>query len=153
MALLLFVPCHIRETCDRFAEKYGLDGDLVCAVIKTESGFKKDSVSTKGACGLMQIMPETFDYITEKFGLNKGDIFVPENNIEAGCAYLSYLFDEFETEKETLCAYNAGEGTVREWLCDPVISSDGKTLERIPYKETEKYIAKISFYKNLYKGS
>ena len=146
------LPVGVRKTAEKYAEKYGLDGALVCAVIKAESGFDANAVSVKGACGLMQITPSTFEFVLKRYGLPVGDIFDPEDNIRAGCAYLRYLLDIFSTERETLCAYNAGEGTLRSWLDNERYSSDKKTLKKIPFKETENYLKKIKFYYSLYKG-
>ena len=83
---------------------------------KAESGFNPIKVSEKGAAGLMQIMPETAGYIGEKFfSGRKFDLFLPADNIEAGCFYIFYLSEKFENTTEILAAYNAGEGNVKLW--------------------------------------
>ena len=147
-----FVPLEIRNVASEYGEIYGIDDDLICAVIKTESGFQKNRVSKKGACGLMQILPSTYDYVTEKYGLSGEDIFDICSNVEVGTAYLSYLYDNFKTIDEVLCAYNAGEGAVRDWLNDERYSNNGSTLFKIPFPETENYVKKVKFYYNFYKG-
>ena len=126
------------------AEKYGLQRALVYAVIECESGFDKDAVSSAGACGLMQLMPDTFEWIfsgTEKNG--SADIFDPRQNVEAGCKYLSYLIKRFENVETALAAYNAGEGTVSTWLKGEKYSEDGKALSVIPYSETRLYVGRV----------
>ena len=149
---LTFVPPNIGKISSDYSEKYGLDRNLICAVIKAESGFDERATSSKGACGLMQLLPSTYEFVAQKYSLQEGDIYNPERNIEAGCAYLHYLFERFSTVKEVLCAYNAGEGVVSGWLADEKYSSDGATLNVIPYKVTEKYVQKILLFYNFYKG-
>ena len=145
------VPPKIKTLALDGANEYGLDASLVLAVIKCESGFDADAVSVKGACGLMQLTPSTYDYITALFGID-GKIFDSAANVAAGCAYLRYLSDIFIGEKEILSAYNAGEGVVRRWLADKKYSTDGVTLKLIPYKETERYVRSVMIYYNFYKG-
>ena len=137
----------IKKTADR----YGLEPGTVAAVIKAESNFDKNAVSQKGATGLMQLLPETAEYIAEKIGYTeKINLKSAECNIELGCAYLEYLFEKFTTEREVLCSYNAGEGRVTAWLSDKTYSSDGKTLEYIPFSETREYVDRVVKYKRKY---
>lgn len=130
----------------------GLDETLVYALIKAESGFDETAVSRVGATGLMQLMPATAQFICKKEGMEWDLSRLTDGayNIKVGCAYLSYLLQRFEKEETALAAYNAGEGTVRDWLRDEALSPDGKTLTRIPYRETEDYVKKIKKYKKIY---
>ena len=125
-----------------YAEKYQLDKELVYAVIECESGFDVNAVSRAGACGLMQLMPNTFLWITET---EEGelDIFDPETNIQAGCKYLRYLLGRFDKLETALAAYNAGEGKVGAWLSDAKYSTDGESLDVIPYPETAEYVRRV----------
>ena len=145
------VPKRIRNIVGRRYDGFATDSRLIYAVMKVESGFNGRAVSTKGACGLMQLLPSTFEYVTEKTNLLNGDIFDEETNVCAGWRYIDRLSKEFHGTRETLAAYNAGEGTVRGWLKDERYSKDGKTLDVIPYEETENYVKKVTFYYNLYK--
>ena len=97
----------------------------------------------------MQISDDTATYVAVMIGENTFDIFRPETNIKFGCFYLRYLLNKFEKEKTALCAYNAGEGNVKGWLNNPNYSKDGKTLDVIPFPETDNYVKKI--YKSLEK--
>ena len=124
-----------------------------------ESNFDADAESSVGACGLMQIMPKTFEWLTgdEHLGehLNKRMLFDPETNIKYGTYYLSYLYKKFDRNTNTvLAAYNGGEGNVAKWLKDPAYSDDGKNLKDIPFKETKNYVSKVNneiqAYKDLY---
>lgn len=137
---------HVRDEIHPFvseyADMYRLDKALVYAVIECESGYDIRAVSKAGASGLMQLMPNTFEWVTET---QEGelDIFDPETNISAGCKYLRYLIDRFGKLETVLAAYNAGEGNVSEWLEDDRYSSDGITLKVIPYPETAEYVRRV----------
>jgi len=117
---------EVMPTVDRHASRLGLDPDLVHAVIRAESAYDPYAVSTKGAAGLMQLMPETQrDYRVE-------DPFDPEENIAAGSAYLKRLLEDFEDSLElALAAYNAGPETVRRYGGVP------------PYPETRRYLERV----------
>ena len=132
----------IEPFIEEYSEKYQLDKELVYAVIECESGFDTHAVSKAGACGLMQLMPKTFWWITDTED-GELDIFDPETNIAAGCKYLKYLFGRFDNLETILAAYNAGEGNVSEWLRNPEYSDDGKSLKIIPYPETSIYVQKV----------
>lgn len=123
-----------------YADIYGVPPAMVLAVIRTESDFYPEAVSNAGACGLMQLMPETFAFLQkEKFNeeLHDGAIFDPETNIRYGVYYLSYLYKRFDSWKIALAAYNAGEGRVADWLREDADLSD------IPFPETERYVKAV----------
>ena len=67
-----------------------------------------------------------------------------------GCMYLSYLLKRFPDETTAICAYNAGEGAVRQWLANERYSSDGITLTTIPYAETSAYEKKVASFRKIY---
>ena len=149
-----FYPLKYKETVVHYCEKYGVDKALAFSVIKTESDFNPYAESEKGAKGLMQITDNTANYIATLLGESEYDLFDETTNIRFGVFYLSYLKRIFKTNTETLCAYNAGEGRVRGWLKNSHFSADGKTLNKIPFAETEGYVKKTckSFrkYQKLY---
>ncbi len=149
-----FFPAKYVDEIKKYSEEYSVDPYLVMAVIKAESNYQKEAVSNKDACGLMQITPSTAKWLAEKAGISDfedEDIYSPEINIKLGCYYLSYLYDMYADTKCMLAAYNAGNGTVDKWLSDFNYSTDGKTLEKIPYKETEQYINKVNNYTKIYR--
>ena len=136
---------HIKN----YSTANDLNPALVAALIKAESGFDKNAKSDKGAVGLMQLMPETAEFIAGKVGYNgKINLKSPDCNIYLGTEYLAYLSEKFEDETTVLCAYNAGEGRVSLWLSDEKYSSDGVTLYYIPFVETRKYVERINKYKS-----
>ncbi len=146
---------------EQYAEEFGVPVDLVYAVIKTESGFDSSAVSRKGAIGLMQMMPATFEWLTDDIlreYLGIGMLYDPETNIKYGTYYLSRLYNRFGDWDTALAAYNGGEGNVSEWLRDKKYSDDGIKLktDKIPdeFSETKNYVKKVNKalkkYKELY---
>lgn len=144
-------PRKYVKTVTDYSVVYGLDKDLVFAVIKTESDFDPNSRSEKGATGLMQITPLTGEYISNRwFDGEEYDLYDYDDNLRYGCRYLAYLIERFHGEKEALAAYNAGEGTVGEWLKNKAYSVDGISLKTIPYEETRSYVKRVLFRRRIY---
>ncbi len=141
-------PLKYAENVRESAARYNLDETLVFAVIKAESGFDKDKISSKGAVGLMQIMPETAEYVSKEFfSGRKFDLTSPADNIEIGCFYLAYLAEKFDNATEILAAYNAGEGNVKLWK-NRVKRSLNE--EDISFPETKKYVRKVGIFAKIY---
>lgn len=140
---------------EKYCKKYDIDVNLAYAVIHTESGFDSEAVSPLGACGLMQIMPETFEWLRSKDreGADRyDDVFDPETNIRYGVYFLSLIKQRFGNERLMLAAYHAGMGRVSEWLSNVALSSDGKSLHTIPFPDTEYYIKKVERTKKIYEA-
>lgn len=113
------------DTIQRAAQKYGVDPKLVSAVAEVESGFNPNAVSSAGAVGIMQLMPET----AASLGVNPYDA---QQNIEGGTRYLRQLMDAFPGDlRRAVAAYNAGPQTVREYGGVP------------PYGETQAYVDSV----------
>ena len=102
----------------KYAEKFGMDWVLVMAVIHQESKFDQEAVSSRGAYGLMQIMPLTQAELIGKLGVD--ETVTPRNNIKAGVYHLRKLYGSFHASppedrlRLTLAAYNAGIGRVQD---------------------------------------
>lgn len=147
-------PVRYPEIVQSASEETGLSEALIYAVIKTESGFDPSAESHAGAKGLMQMIPDTFSWIQQKHDGNvqfeEDALLDPETNIRYGCRVLREMMDWFGDVDTALCAYNAGAGTVQRWLSDPAYSSDGKTLDKIPYPETARYVEKINQNRKIY---
>ena len=140
----LTYPRHFEHEVLTSSGEYGLDPDLVFAVIRTESSFETDVVSRSGAMGLMQIMPVTAEWIAWRrgFSYDSSRILEPAYNIDMGCYLLSYLLEYYENYLElAVAAYNAGAGNVDSWL-ESSGGGTGKTLE-IPFNETRNYVHKV----------
>ncbi len=148
-------PKGYAEYVEKYCGMYGIDPNLAYAVIHTESGFDSDAVSSLGACGLMQLMPETFEWLRskdEEEAEHFSDVFDPETNIRYGVFFLSLLMRQFGSEHLSIAAYHAGMGRVRSWLCDSAFSSDGKSLHTIPFPDTEHYVNKVRRAKLIYEA-
>ncbi len=141
----IFYPIKYKDTILLYSERYNIESNLVASLINAESGFDKDAISSKGAMGLMQLMPKTAEWLAEKLDIEYSEdkLFDPEYNIMLGTYYLSYLSQKFENVRTMLCAYNAGEGVVNSWLKNKDYSSDGETLDVVPYGDTLAYVEKI----------
>jgi soluble lytic murein transglycosylase len=148
------MPFKYSDYITKYSKMYDLDPVLVSAVIKTESNFKADAVSSKNAYGLMQITKETAHWAADKMKIadfSTEKLVDPETNIMIGCWYLDNLKKEFGSNDLVLAAYNAGRGNVEKWLADPAYSTDGKTLTNIPFNETANYIKKVDVYYKIYR--
>jgi Rod binding domain-containing protein len=112
----------IRQASDQ----YGVDSNLISAVILQESGGNPNAVSPKGAKGLMQLMDST----SREMGLRQ--VFNPQQNILAGTKYLSQMLERFDGDETlALASYNAGPAAVEQYRGVP------------PYDETQKYVASV----------
>lgn len=128
--------------------EYGVEVVLIKAVIMQESGFNPSAESSLGAQGLMQLMPGTASDLGSKLttlgkycNLDITDRLDPEQNINGGTCYLSYLLKRYDNNKElALAAYNAGPGNVDKCNCIP----------NIP--ETQQYVRLVSRYYDEYKS-
>jgi len=149
-----FFPYKYKEYVDKYSSQYNLDPLFVLAVIKTESKFDDDAQSHKNAVGLMQITVETGAWAAKEMGFNtfsKDDLYNEEYNIRMGCWYLRRLNDIFDGDLDlTIAAYNAGPTNVNTWLENKKYSSDGKSIDYIPFGETKKYVDKVDTYYHVY---
>lgn len=156
--VLRLYPTKYTQTVEKYAKEYAVDRALIYAVIKCESNFNKDAVSAIGAMGLMQMTPDTFDWVQKKLDGEKqyesNKLYDPEISIKYGTYLLKLHLDEFGSVELALAAYHAGRGKVNEWLSDSSVSPNGETIEFIPYDDTryhvDKVIKTIDIYNYLY---
>lgn len=138
-------PLKYEQEIIDAGEKYNLEPELIAAVIYAESKFNEDATSSVGAMGLMQLMPETFQWLCDKRGEEHSDdeLYDPYINIDYGAFCLGWLYEHFGDIYTACAAYNAGIGAVEGWLESDTYTNDGVTLSNIPYSETSNYVAKI----------
>lgn len=148
-------PMKYQSIVSDMSKETGLDESFIFAVIKTESNFDSSAVSSAGAKGLMQIMPNTFEWLQTlrdgEIAYDDTSLFDPAVNIKYACFYYVYLKDKYDNDYTAAAAYNAGIGNVDNWLQNKNYSSDGKKLDKIPFAETENYVDKIFSSQNIYK--
>ena len=147
------LPLRHEDIIRQQAADKGVDAALIAAVIFEESKFR-DATSHAGARGLMQITPQTADYIAAKSGgtaFEQGDLATPQINIAYGAWYLDYLQDKYEGHNvAAVAAYNAGEGTVDGW----VSTAGGLELfgeGDIQFPETREYVDGVMDHRKAYR--
>jgi soluble lytic murein transglycosylase-like protein len=122
---------EFAELIDATARRHGVDPALLTAMAAVESNFDPYAVSSKGACGILQLIPET----AERFGV--GDVFDARENLDGGATYLRWLLDRFGGRTDlALAAYNAGENAVDRYGGVP------------PYPETRDYVDRVLSHRN-----
>ncbi len=141
-------PVAYTDFIKTYSTEYKLDPYLVQSIMRCESSNDPSVVSKVGAIGLMQIMPDTGTWIAHKLDLDnvytEQMLYDPETNIEFGCWYLKFLSGRFNgNTKQMIAAYNAGHGSVEDWLDDPRYSQNGE-LTTIPFEETARYYDKVT---------
>ncbi|MEJ2200632.1 MAG: lytic transglycosylase domain-containing protein [Desulfuromonadaceae bacterium] len=122
----------VVDLIEHYAKVFNLDDALIRAVIKVESDYNPHALSSKGAQGLMQLIPETAR------DMNVSDPYNPAQNIRGGSRYLRQMLDQFGDDLElALAAYNAGPSAVKRYGGIP------------PFAETQHYVEKVKkFYRH-----
>ncbi len=140
-------PYPYQEIVTLYAEANGVSPALIASVIMHESKFSENVHSPRGAIGLMQLMPETAEWIAGQLGerdFSLQKLHEPEMNIRYGTWYLAQLEREFDSNLVlTLAAYNAGRGIVHEWIEENDWPPNFKDVSSIPYPETRFYVEKV----------
>lgn len=135
--LIYYFPLKYYETVVQYCGS--LDPLLVISVIKTESSFRENAVSPLGAYGLMQLMPETAEWLRKKFKVDY-DYRTPEGNIALGCLYLNYLLEKDGSLQAALVHYNTGP------------YADEYTKKDAGSRYLKKVLSAYRIYKFLYRG-
>ena len=137
-------PLRYEEIVVAHAENYGLQPQLVAAVIYQESKFDADAESSSGAVGLMQLLPSTGQGIADRTGGEEwtpADLLNPELNVRYGSWYLRHLLDKYGDETLALAAYNAGQANVDRW------QAEGGGIQ---FPETRHYVQRVQELKQTY---
>lgn len=142
----LLYPLHHEEIIFSCADKFDVDPYLITAMIRVESKFFPKALSSMGARGLMQIMPETGQWAAEEMDLanfTPDRLYEPEVNILIGVWYLASLQREFTELEMVLAAYNSGGGNVKRWLEGQEARGRAPEIKDFPFSETRFYVAKV----------
>ncbi len=141
------LPLRHDDIIRQQAADKDLDPALIAGVIYTESRFRQ-ATSSAGAKGLMQIMPDTADFIARTSGgtaFEQGDLASPQVNIAYGSWLLRHLLDHYDGETVlALAAYNAGQGNVDDWVASARADGEDFTVaSHIPFPETRAYVESV----------
>ena len=153
-------PFPYREGLIASAKGQGLDPFLLAGLIRQESEFNPVAVSRANALGLTQLIPGTGRMMAKGQGISGFQntlLFEPDVSLKLGAAYLKGQLAAWNGNLEqTLAAYNAGPGRVREWLAVTAYSEPAEFVESIPFTETREYVQAVlrnaSVYRRLYEG-
>ena len=115
---------------------------LVLSVVREESRYNSSARSSKGALGLMQLMPDTASWILRD-EISGMQLVEPSVNISAGTAYLDYLYRRFETTEYVVASYNGGPNNVTKWIRSNPERSIERFIEEIPYRETRNFVKRV----------
>jgi soluble lytic murein transglycosylase len=142
----LTLPLRHEDIIRQQARDKDLDPALIAAIIYQESKFR-DQTSHAGARGLMQITPQTAEFIAKRSGgtaFSQEDLATPQINISYGSYYLRYLLDRYDGDTElALAAYNAGETNVDRWVREAGGRDEFDRGDDIPFPETEHYVENV----------
>jgi soluble lytic murein transglycosylase len=140
------LPLSHEDIIRQQAADKEIDPALIAAVIYEESRFR-DQTSNAGARGLMQITPETADFIAHRSGgirFEQSDLATPQINIAYGAWYLRYLIDRYKgNETLAIAAYNAGMGNVDRWVAKAGGPANFDSAKHIPFPETRAYVQNV----------
>lgn len=145
----LLYPTPFAEAVDSAAREFDLDRSLLYAVIRQESLYRVDAVSSAGATGLMQLRPGTARDIARDLGADspsRVDLLEPAVNVRLGAARLAALLERFDDSiVVALAAYNAGPAATDRWLPPEPLAGD-IWLENVPYNETREYVRRVLWH-------
>jgi len=151
-------PLPYRNDLLRIARQRNLDPYMVAALIRQESEFNPQALSSAHAYGLTQVQPATARALARRAGVGRAGnraLFQPVANLKLGTYYLRGLLDRFGGKWEpTLAAYNAGKSHVDEWIAWNAYREPAEFVESIPFTETREYVEAVmrnaAIYRNLY---
>ncbi|OLP18937.1 tail length tape measure protein [Leptolyngbya sp. 'hensonii'] len=137
-------PFPYRDTIAAWSQERGLNPMLVTALIRQESRFEQGIRSSAGATGLMQVMPDTADWVAGKIRLKNYKLSDPIDNINLGTWYLDYTHREYQDNSLlAVASYNAGPGNVADWISKQGLHDPDEFIEAIPFDETRDYVKSV----------
>lgn len=152
--LRVVYPLPHRTLIRREAEEWGLDPHLVAGIVRRESVFDPRAVSGAGAVGMMQVLPSTGRALARREGIEgfRRELLTrPDISVHLGAAHLADFRSRWGKRLPVLlAAYNAGPGAARRWLELPEASDRRRFVERIPYRETRRYVKAVTANRRIY---
>ena len=151
------IVVELADDVHEKATEYNIPEPVLWATLHETGGFESNRVSD-GAIGLMQITPERFAFIcTELWGeevRDAGLLYDPDTNLDAGCAWLSYLYRYYGVWEHAHAAYYVGTETVDAWLANPDLLDERGILSEIPDGRVAEYVKAVikttEYYEKLY---
>ena len=140
------IPTDLMPIITKEARNFGIDPLFLASIIQAESSGRVKVMSSKGACGLMQLMPATAEELAKelKMKYHRSDLFYPEVNIRLGTYYIYKLLRRFNNNAAiALAAYNTGPTRVSRWLKESSDPNFFNILKQKGSKETISYVHKI----------
>lgn len=148
-------PIQYNQSVIKYSTKYNVDPYIIYSIIRVESKFNPYAKSNKGASGLMQITPQTGEYIAALLNIDMFDeslLYNPDFNIQLGCFYFSKLYSDFNADINcALAAYNGGSGNVTKWISTNDAGEKFLDVNKIPFSETKNYVLRVKKTYNIYK--
>ena len=133
----------IKQSVLKWSNHYNVDSMMIFSIISVESNYRINVVSSKGAIGIMQIIPTTAKYMSDMYNIpykNKNCLYDYDTNIRIGIAYVSYLSDKFDNDRnKILKAYNAGPSKVKTSRKNYYVKRVDKIQKRIEKNNDIKY--------------
>jgi len=152
----MLFPLPFKDDIDRAAAGFGLDPWSIAGLIRQETEFNPAASSPKKALGLMQLVFPTGREVGRRQGIavtSARTLFDPSINIRLGTAYLKQQLDQWSGDwTQTLAAYNAGPGRVRQWLgWGQTYNEPAEFVESIPFTETREYVQAVLRNADMYR--
>lgn len=137
-------PFPFSEPIQKWSQQRQLNPLLVTGLMRQESRFESKIASSAGAVGLMQVMPETADWVAAQISLKQYDLEKPDDNINLGTWYLDYTHREYtDNSVFAVASYNAGPGSVADWIKKYDTDDLDRFVEQIPFPETRGYVESV----------
>ncbi|MEM6448854.1 MAG: transglycosylase SLT domain-containing protein [Cyanobacteria bacterium P01_D01_bin.105] len=134
-------PFPYSDIIKGWAQERQINPLLVTGLVRQESRFQPKIESVVGALGLMQVMPETAEWIGERTGVENYELTMPEDNVEFGTWFLDFTHSQYSNNSLfAVASYNAGPAAVDEWIDNGDFSNADEFVEKIPYPETRGYV-------------
>lgn len=137
-------PFPYMQTIEQWSQQRQLNPMLVTALIRQESRFEPKIRSIAGATGLMQVMPETADWVAGQSNVKQYNLENPQDNINLGTWYLDFTHREYDNNSLfAVASYNAGPGNVADWIARFGSTDPDRFVEQIPFDETRGYVEAV----------